>query len=140
MKQILITPFFGISLLSLTAPRIHAQEKITAAVEFGRPCGIGRGLCSIEELSDKIDDDSEEQNFLYLDGVSRVNLKIMKNSLCREMEEQEFKNQHMYTVEEDFQLLREKKMEKPLLIARGAHPIVEMEECYIISFTIKNNQ
>lgn len=139
MKKIIITPFFGISLLAFHVPQLNAQEQIAANIEFGRPCGIGRGLCSIEASTDSLNVAKDKQNNIFLDGLNRVNLKILKQSLSKEMEEREFKNHYLYFVEEEFQLLREKKLDKPMVITRGAHPIIEMEDSYIISFTIKNN-
>jgi hypothetical protein len=137
MKQLIITPFLGISMLSLVTPYIYAQDKINAVVEFGRPCGIGRGLCSIEEIADSSVVCADIRNYIFFDGLSRINLKIQKSSLSREIEYLEFKDRSSYLIDEDFQLLKEKNLDKPLIIPSGAHPLIEMDEYYIISFTIK---
>ncbi|MFZ4543486.1 MAG: hypothetical protein ACOYOA_05520 [Saprospiraceae bacterium] len=139
MKKILIHPLFGISLLTLSLPEIHSQERIVTSVQFGRPCGMGRGLCSVEEAIELENVAIANQNNLFSDGLNRVNLKIMKYSLTKEVEEQEFKNHYLYFIEDEFQLLKERNQGKPMIIARGAHPIIELEDSYVISFTLKNN-
>ena len=140
MKTIAILPFFGIGLLSMISVSAYSQQSINIVVQFGRPCGIGRGLCSIEELVDTLYTVAANRNHIYMDGLERINLKVLKSSLSDDIEEIEFKNKQLYLLQDDFQILKEKNLEIPIVICKGAHPLIELEDSYIISFPVRDNQ
>ncbi len=137
MKKTFIIIFIGFSnLLSL-----KAQASFQVEMGYGRtPCGGGGGICRIESKNDLLEGSSEKALYtsVFLDKLNRANFKIPKSSLNSELTVKEFEGKYMLYLEEDLPLTDEhNRLEKPLILAHGWHPIIELEDSYIISYTLK---
>ena len=77
---------------------------------------------------------------LYRNKSNNIVIKYAK-SLIDEDTKSEFSNRNAYFTEKE-QILDESvqnalNAEKPIILAKGWHPMIELEDCYIISYTLK---
>ena len=117
-----------------------AQESINVSIQYGRPCDRGRGTCGIQILnqSERATNSNFDATTIYLDELNRLNLKVSKAGLSKEIEEREFKGQYMYFLDSDIEIVTTESGNKPLILAKGWHPLIELEDCYVVSYTLKN--
>jgi hypothetical protein len=140
MKKILTIIFLGLGgIFSL-----KAQSAFKVELSYGRtPCGNGGGPCKIESRSNLQERsiDNTLSPSVFLDEMNRANFKIPKSSIKSEITLKEFEGKYMLYLEDDLPLdldtENDNRFTKPLILAHGWHPIIELEDCYIISYTLK---
>ena len=134
IQKIFLLLFLGVAQMG------NAQKSINVSIGFGRPCGYGRGACDIQILnqSERATNSNFDAMTVYLDELNRLSLKILKVGLSKEIEEREFKGQYMYFLDSDIEIVTTESGNKPLILAKGWHPLIELEDCYVVSYTLKN--
>jgi hypothetical protein len=106
----------------------------------------GSGSCGFVTISNQYRGNMESipnVATLFYDGKSHINIRLPKSNMDAEIKASSFENQSFYFLPEDVkleysvQVALEKNIEKPLILAKGYHPLIELEDCYIISYTLK---
>ena len=133
IQKIFLLLFLGVAQMGI------AQESINVSIKYGRLCGDGGGVCRMETLNQS--ERATNSNFnavtIYLDELNRLSLKVLKAGLSKEIEEQEYKGRYMYFLDSDIEIATAESGNKPLILAKGWHPLIELEDCYVISYTLK---
>ena len=105
-------------------------------------CYGSSGSCSasMSVLTSRSADNSTPTFSLYKNQSNNIVIEYPK-SLIDEDTKSEFANRNAYFTEKE-QILDESvqnalNAEKPIILAKGWHPMIELEDCYIISYTLK---
>ena len=144
-----IQKIFLLLFLGVTQMGIAQSNKAFKTVEMsvGRggenpPSCKGLGLCqrSSTLVSNTERATINNRSTAFLNHSGNFVMKVYKENLSLELTD-DLAYQNMYYLKTDTpvnsDVQQALQVEKPIVLAKGWHPMIELEDCYIISYTLK---